>query len=141
VAVALDLREVRNTMVRPAARAEAVEIAALCDADLTAHWSADAPFLTLHSKKQLLAMLDAMGVEDDRAATLKKDELVAFVAEAAAERRWVPTAVTWASAEPDLSDAAGTEDADTGDDAGWGSSEPTVEPDEPADQTTPAIAA
>jgi ParB family chromosome partitioning protein len=141
VAVALDLREVRNTMVRPAARAEAVEIAALCDADLTAHWSADAPFLALHSKKQLLAMLDAMGVEDDRAATLKKDELVTFVAEAAAERRWVPTVVTWGSAEPDLSEADAPEDADTGDGAGRGSSEPTVEPDETAGQTKPAIAA
>ena len=36
-----------------------------------------------------------MGVEDDRAKTLKKDDLVAFVAEAAAERQWAPAALAW----------------------------------------------
>ena len=36
-----------------------------------------------------------MSVEDDRAKTLKKDDLVAFVAEAAAERQWAPAALSW----------------------------------------------
>lgn len=98
-AVALDLRESRNTLIRRSARAEAVEIAALCEADLSVHWCADEPFLALHSKKQLLAMLAAMEVEDDRAAGLKKDGLVALVGDAAVERRWVPAALSW-SASP-----------------------------------------
>jgi len=34
-------------------------------------------------------------VEDDRAKTLKKDDLVTFVAEAAAERQWAPAALSW----------------------------------------------
>ncbi|WP_304275870.1 chromosome partitioning protein ParB [Caulobacter segnis] len=102
VAVSLDLKEVRNTLIRRSARAEAVEIAALCDADLAAHWCADIPFLALHSKKQLLAMLSAMEVEDDRAAGLKKDDLVTLVGDAAAQRRWAPAALSWASAEPEV---------------------------------------
>ena len=36
-----------------------------------------------------------MGLEDDRAKTLKKDDLVTFVAEAAAERQWAPAALAW----------------------------------------------
>ena len=36
-----------------------------------------------------------MGVEDDRARTLKKAELVAFVAECAGERQWAPSALAW----------------------------------------------
>lgn len=121
VAVSLDLKEVRNSLIRRSARAEAVEIAALCDADLSAHWCADGPFLALHSKKQLLAMLEAMAVEDERAAGLKKDDLVTLVADAAAERRWAPAALSWASAvdqdeEPGTDEAeknpAGDQDAD-----------------------------
>jgi ParB family chromosome partitioning protein len=36
-----------------------------------------------------------MTVEDDRAKTLKKGELVTFVGEAAAERQWAPVALAW----------------------------------------------
>ena len=36
-----------------------------------------------------------MGVEDDRAKAFKKDDLVTFVAEAAAERQWAPGALAW----------------------------------------------
>ncbi len=94
-AMSVNLREGRTTSLRHAARAEAAEIAALCGADISAHWTPDAAFLTVHPKKQLLAMLEEMGVEDDRAKTLKKDDLVAFVAEAAAERQWAPAALAW----------------------------------------------
>ncbi|MDZ4376248.1 MAG: chromosome partitioning protein ParB, partial [Phenylobacterium sp.] len=38
---------------------------------------------------------DEMEAEDDRAKTLKKDDLVAFVGEAAAERQWAPAALAW----------------------------------------------
>ena len=65
------------------------------------------------NKNELAALLEEMGVEDDRAKTLKKDHLVAFVVEAAAERQWAPAALSW--------DAAGTTavegDAATPDDA------------------------
>ena len=89
-AISLNVREGRTTSLRHAARAEAAEIAALCGADISAHWTPDEVYLAVHSKKQLLGLLDEMEVEDDRAKGLKKDELVTFVAEAAAERQWAP---------------------------------------------------
>ena len=62
--LSLDLREERTTSVRPAARAEAVEIAALCHADVSRHWTPDAAFLGAHPKGKLLAMLDEMGASE-----------------------------------------------------------------------------
>ncbi len=97
-AISLNVREARTSAIRHAARAEAAEIAALCGADISAHWTPDAAYLGVHSKKQLMALLEEMGVEDDRAKTLKKDDLVAFVAEAAAERQWAPAALSWEAA-------------------------------------------
>jgi ParB family chromosome partitioning protein len=95
VALALDLREPRTSAVRAAARAEAREIAELCGADLAAHWTPDAAFLGAHTRAQILGMLAEMGVEDARARGLKKPELAAFAAEAAAERGWAPAALGW----------------------------------------------
>jgi ParB family chromosome partitioning protein len=94
-AMSLNLREARTSLIRHAARAEAAEIAALCGADISAHWTPDGSYLAVHSKKQLLALLDEMEAEDERAKTLKKDDLVAFVGEAAAERQWAPAALAW----------------------------------------------
>ena len=94
-AMSLNLREARTSMIRHGARAEAAEIAALCGADISAHWTPDTGYLDVHSKKQLLALLDEMEVEDDRAKALKKDDLVAFVGEAAAERQWAPAALAF----------------------------------------------
>ncbi|EJL35979.1 putative transcriptional regulator [Caulobacter sp. AP07] len=129
VAVTLDVREARTSLVRHGARAEAAEIAALCDADLSLHWTPDQAFLAVHSKAQLLAMLAEMGVEDARATGLKKDELVVFVAEAAAERQWTPSALAWtAPIETEADDDAG------------GQAEPAPEPAAPL-TTTPASAA
>lgn len=100
-AISLDLREERTTSLRASARAEAVEIAALCGADITAHWTPDVAYLAVHSRKQLLGLLEEMQVEDPRAKTLKKDELVQFVAETAAVRRFAPRALAWnAAADP-----------------------------------------
>jgi ParB family chromosome partitioning protein len=94
-ALSLNVREARTSNLRHAARAEAAEIAALCGADIAAHWTPDDAFLAVHSKKQLLELLEEMTVEDDRAKTLKKGELVVFVGEAAAERQWAPAALAW----------------------------------------------
>jgi ParB family chromosome partitioning protein len=103
VAVSLNLREERTSSIRSAARAEAAEIAGLCGAEIAAHWTPDVAFLSTHPKAQLLAMLDELQVDDPRAKTLKKDELVAFVAEACAERQWAPRALAWDRAEaPDI---------------------------------------
>ncbi|MBV9994973.1 MAG: hypothetical protein JO127_07155 [Caulobacteraceae bacterium] len=114
-AISLDLREARTSSLRHAARAEAAEIAALCDADISAHWTPDAAYLGVHSKKQLMGLLEEMGVEDDRAKSLKKGDLVTFVAEAAAERQWAPTALAWdrplAEVEADEGDEAEPVDA------------------------------
>ena len=57
-----------------------------------------------------------MGVDDPRAGALKKDELVTFVAEAAAERRFAPRALAWPSVGPD----AGTDVIEPEPDAGLG---------------------
>jgi ParB family chromosome partitioning protein len=95
VALALDLREARTTGLRRSARLEAAEIAALCGADIARRWTPDPAFLAVHSKAQLLLMLEEMGVEDGRARGLKKADLVELVAETAAERRWAPSAVRW----------------------------------------------
>jgi len=117
-AMSVNLREGRTTSIRHAARAEGAEIAALCGADLSAHWTPDVGFLAVHPKKQLLAMLEEMGVEDDRAKTLKKDDLVTFVAEAAAERQWAPPAMAWdrppveTEAEPDDASTSTDEEAE-----------------------------
>jgi len=113
-AVSLNLREARTSSIRDAARAEAAEIAALCGADISAHWTPDAAYLAVHSKKQLLALLEEMGVEDDRAKTLKKDDLVAFVAECAAERQWAPAALAWDRVEAvEAADEAEGDEAET----------------------------
>lgn len=100
VALSLDLREERTTSVRRSARAEAVEIAALCQADVTLHWTPDAAFLAAHPKPKLFDMLDEMGVGESRAGACKKDELVALVAERAAERGWAPAFLSWAAEPP-----------------------------------------
>ena len=116
VAVSLDVREARTSLLRHGARAEAAEIAVLCDADLSVHWTPDPGFLAVHSKAQLLAMLDQMEVEDDRAATLKKDELIAFVTEAAAQRQWTPPALAWTAPveiDGEVEDAEDTGEVET----------------------------
>ena len=94
-AISLNVREARTTSLRHSARAEAAEIAALCGADIAAHWTPDQAYLEVHSKKQLLALLEEMGAQDDRARGLKKADLVAFLAESAAERQWAPSALAW----------------------------------------------
>lgn len=100
-AISLDVRETRTTLIRRSARTEAAELAALCAADITLHWTPDAPFLQAHSKALLLGMLETMGVDDERARSLKKTELVDWVAEQAASRIWAPAGLAWAGALPD----------------------------------------
>ena len=110
-AMSLNLREARTSFIRHGARAEAAEIAALCDADISAHWTPDSTFLAVHPKRHLLALLDEMGVEDDRAKTLKKDDLVAFVGEQAAERQWAPASLSWDRPPIEADEAAAADDA------------------------------
>lgn len=102
--LSLDLREERTTSVRRMARAEAVEIAALCHADVTLHWTPDTAFLAAHSKGKLLGMLEEMGVVEPLAGGARKDELVALVADRAAERRWAPAYLSWAAEPPQAAD-------------------------------------
>ncbi|OHB31107.1 MAG: chromosome partitioning protein ParB [Phenylobacterium sp. RIFCSPHIGHO2_01_FULL_69_31] len=138
-AISLDLRESRTTSLRDAARAEAAEIAALCGAEIAAHWTPDEPFLGVHSKKQLLALLDEMQVEDDRAKSLKKDDLVAFVAEAAAERQWAPAILSWDRTTPD--DAEGEASDEAGEATADGTAEPSTDTSEGQADTAPPLAA
>ena len=96
-AISLDVREEKTFSIRRSARAEAAELAALCQADITLHWTPDAPFLQPHSKGLLTGMLKTMGAEDERAKTLRKTELVDWVVEQAAQRTWAPAALSWAA--------------------------------------------
>ncbi len=96
-ALSLDVREERTSSIRRPARAEAAELAALCQADITLHWTPDAPFLQPHSKGLLADMLEAMGADDERSRTLRKTELIDWVAEQAATRTWAPAALSWAA--------------------------------------------
>ena len=124
-AISLNMREARTSLLRHGARAEAAEIAALCGADISAHWTPDEAYLAVHSKAQLLVLLEELGVEDDRAKTLKKDALVSFVAEAAAERQWAPAVLSW-----DRPAALGDDDGE----ADGGAEEVAAEPDEADDR-------
>ncbi|SPU55215.1 plasmid partitioning protein [Brevundimonas vesicularis] len=114
-AISLDVREEKTFSIRRSARAEAAELAALCQADITLHWTPDAPFLQPHSKGLLTCMLDTMGAEDERAKTLRKTELVDWVAEQAAQRTWAPAALSWAAPIDADQDAPDIEDQAAGD--------------------------
>lgn len=117
VAITLNVRESRTYAIRHAARADAVEIAELCGADIAAHWTPDQDYLAVHGKKQLMALLAEMEVDDPRAKTLKKDDLVAFTVEAAAERGWAPAVLSW-RADPQAIDDEPVPDEPAGQEAG-----------------------
>ena len=124
-ALTLDLREERTTLIRRAARAEAAELAELCDARITLHWTPDAEFLKPHSKPLLLTMLEEMGEEDVRPAALKKKDLIDWVADRAAERVWAPSVLSWTAppeeaAPLDDQDRDGPRSDDAPDDDGRG---------------------
>lgn len=108
VALSLDVREERTTSLRPAARGEAAEIEALCAADVSRHWTPDEAFLRAHPKAQLLEMLAAMGAQAEAAGGLKKDELVARVAEEAAARGWAPVWLSWTAPPQPAGETVGT---------------------------------
>lgn len=105
-ALTLDVREERTTLIRKSARAEAAELAELCGADITLHWTPDAEFLKHHSKPLLLKMLEEMDRADVRAALLKKAELIPWVEENAAEKGWAPASLSWTT--PPEAEAAAT---------------------------------
>ena len=95
VAISLNVREGRTFSIRRNARVEAAEIAELVGSDISQHWTPDTTYLAVHGKKHLAAMLKEMGCEDARAGTLKKDDLVGFTAEQAAQRGFAPKVLSW----------------------------------------------
>ena len=125
VAISLNVREARTSSIRHAARAEAAEIAELCAADISAHWTPDTAYLTVHGKKQLLGLLGEMEVDDPRAKTLKKDDLVAFVVEASAERQWAPAVLSWDAAGVVIAEEEGDGDAPSAEDQEELAADPT----------------
>lgn len=128
-ALTLDLREERTSLIRRAARAEAAELAALCGADITLHWTPDADFLKPHSKALLLGMLEAMEEPSDpRVGVLKKTDLVDWVAERAAERTWAPAGLSWTTDMPDGDPEAAVMDGpDPSDAAAEGAASPEAD--------------
>ncbi|WP_415289054.1 chromosome partitioning protein ParB [Brevundimonas sp. S1H14] len=120
-ALTIDLREERTTLIRRAARAEAAELAELCGADISLHWTPDAEFLKPHSKALLLKMLEEMDRADVRAGLLKKADLIPWVEENAAEKGWAPASLSWTAppeADDPVSDRAEENEGDADDGAG-----------------------
>jgi ParB family chromosome partitioning protein len=118
VAMSLNIREFRTTNIRTAARAQAAELAGLTAYDISAYWVPDAKFLSLHSKKQLLGLLEEMGEDDAEAKTLKKNDLVAFVGERCAAKRFAPARLGWSIAvaeEETVEDDAAADASETTD--------------------------
>lgn len=99
IALSLDLLEERTSLIRRSGRAEAAELARLCGADITRHWTPDAVFLAAHPKALLHGMLDAMGKAAPSGTAPGKPDLVVLVEATAAARRWAPPALSWAAAE------------------------------------------
>jgi ParB family chromosome partitioning protein len=113
-ALSLDLREDLTSLVRKTARAEAAELADLCDADVARWWTPDAAYLRPHSREQLLTMLERMGAESEAPARMKKGDLIAWIEDQAKARSWAPACLSWRLAPEDLGDAldADAPDAD-----------------------------
>lgn len=113
-ALCLDLREDRTSLVRQSARADAAEIADLCDADIARWWTPDGAYLRPHSREQLLTMLERMGAETEAPARMRKGDLVAWTEDQAAARRWAPACLAWnrSADDADVADrvAAGSDD-------------------------------
>ena len=107
-ALSLDLREERTSLVRSAARAEAAELADLCDADIARWWTPDGAYLRPHSREQLLTMLERMGAETEAPARMRKGDLVAWTEDQARARSWAPACLSWSLA---LEDVGGALDA------------------------------
>jgi len=76
-------------------------------------------------------MLETMGAEDERARTLKKDELVDWVAEQVAARTWAPASLSWrTSADEGVADSPeGPTDEDGEDVVSAREVEDVVDPD------------
>ncbi|MEO9211684.1 MAG: chromosome partitioning protein ParB, partial [Caulobacteraceae bacterium] len=75
-----------------------------------------------------------MAIEDPRAAAFKKAELVTFVAEACAERRYAPAALKWTS-EPEgiaVEETAVPDETAAAEVHADGELQPGAEPKEPA---------
>ena len=117
-ALSLDLHEARTGQVRRTARAEAAEIAALCEADLSRWWTPDGAYLRPHSRDQLLSMLEAMGAGTEAAARMRKGDLVAWVEDQAAARRWAPACLSWTCGSESGSPMVGGDLADATEDPG-----------------------
>ncbi|MBD3820376.1 MAG: ParB N-terminal domain-containing protein [Brevundimonas diminuta] len=113
-ALSLDLREERTSLVRLTARADAAELADLCDADVARWWTPDGAYLRPHSREQLLTMLERMGAETEAPARMKKGDLVAWTEDQARARAWAPACLSWSLALEEDGDAldADAPDAD-----------------------------
>ena len=110
-AISLNVCEARTSTIRHGARAEAVEIAELCASDISAHWTPDSRLPRRPFQKAAAGAAGGDGGGRPAAKTLKKAELVNFVAEAAAERHWAPKVLSWEAAAVAAADA--TEDGDS----------------------------
>lgn len=121
MAMSLNGREFATHAKRHGARAEAVEVRDLTNYDMTDHWVPDVEFFGAHNKRQLLEILQTMGADTAPATGLKKDDLAAYTADAAEERRWAPAALSWRAQAPtatgaDVEDAAEEKNGDPAED-------------------------
>lgn len=127
VAMTLNGREFATHAARHGARAEAVELTELTSYDIRTYWTPDLDFFVAHNKGQLLGMLEKMGAEVAPAAGLRKADLAAYVAEAAAEHHWAPDALSWKAAVAEVADQEAEADVEA--EEGPAEPEPEAEPE------------
>jgi len=126
-ALSLDLREERTSLVQKTARAEAAELADLCDADLSRWWTPDAAYLRPHSREQLLTMLERMGAETEAPARMKKGDLIAWTEDQAKARTWAPACLSWRLAPEAVGDTLDADAPDADADEAPGGGEPDTD--------------
>lgn len=140
VALSLDLREHATHSVNSSRRAEAAEIKTLIVQDLAQHWTPDEQFLSAHPKSLLMAMAQDLELDTTALAKCKKRELVLQIAQAAAEKRYVPKGLDWSDevVEAVASDLDDELDDEDGDDAGDEDGQSVLVDDDGEDAFEPA---
>ncbi|MFP1132962.1 hypothetical protein [Asticcacaulis sp. W401b] len=98
-AASVAISEDRVDGLRRKARAEVQEVSEEIDFDLRTYWYPDGEFYRKCSKAQLLGYAERMGCDVEELGGLKKAALADFVAEAAVQREWQPSAFSFTNDE------------------------------------------
>ncbi|MFP1132617.1 ParB/RepB/Spo0J family partition protein [Asticcacaulis sp. W401b] len=139
-ALQIDMSESRTDYVRPAARAEAILIAAAIGHDFKDHLAVEPEFYASFSKKALLAIIGQMGLDPDEFSVLKRGALAETVHQLAFERGYIPPALNFHEADYlSLADAEDDDETDALEEEDWdGDAAAEVHAHDPAEEGTQA---